>query len=138
MDKQKIEKLEQKKQELLEQYRSVVKEIKYEKINGVDFIGKFIIFDETRHLYVKDQMVFDEGVVLVGMFFDHNIGEQYLYVDDDYRCNFSVENFINFIETKNYKEITQEEFISDYMDAYEEVERFPKILVNKLVNKKSK
>lgn len=138
MDKQKIDKLEQKRQELLEQYRSVVKEIENEKINGVDFIGKFIIFDETRHLYVRDQMVFDEGVVLAGMFFDHNIGEQYLYVDDDYRCNFSVDNFIDFIENKNYKEITQEEFISDYMDAYEEVERFPKILVNKLVNKNSK
>ena len=138
MDKQKIDKLEQKRQELLEQYRSVVKEIKNEKINGVDFIGKFIILDETRHLYVRDQMVFDEGVVLAGVFFDHNIGEQYLYVDDDYRCNFSVENFINLIETKNYKEITQEEFISDYKDAYEEVKRFPKILVNKLINKNSK
>ena len=68
MDKQKIDKLEQKRQELLEQYRSVVKEIKNEKINGVDFIGKFIIFDETRHIYVRDQMVFDEGVVLAGIF----------------------------------------------------------------------
>lgn len=138
MDKQKIEKLEEKKRELLKQYRNVVKEINYEKINGADFIGKFIIFDETRHLYVRDQMVFDEGVVLAGIFFDHNIGEQYLYVDDDYRYNFSVENFINFIETKNYKQITQEEFISDYMDAYEEVKRFPTILMNKLINKKSK